>query len=156
MYSSKPSVRDRTCWNVSQKKKKKKSPSLSYSRSDAHSLHLLESLLLELGNSPMQNTMHLHKQTSYQSQFLHLPTSTRFGGVKSIDWPTLYRCETRPALKRDKKKKKKWFDCHQGQTRNECFILLSSITRLKPLKNLHTMNYWQVSLFNRYSVLSWL
>ena len=33
----------------------------------------------------MQNTMHLHRQASYQLQFPCLPLSTRFRGVKSTD-----------------------------------------------------------------------
>ena len=79
------------CSNVS--RNKKKIPFLSYYRSDSHSLHLLEclfpslipALYIELSNSPMQNTMHLHRQASYQSEFPHLPNSTHFGGIKSTD-----------------------------------------------------------------------
>ena len=40
---------------------------------------------IELDNSPMQNTTHLDRQASYQSQFPRLPTFTRFGSVKSTD-----------------------------------------------------------------------
>ena len=65
--------------------KTKKIPSLSYCHNNTHSLHLSEclspslipALYIELGN--------LHRQTSYQSQFPCLPTSIRFGGVKSTD-----------------------------------------------------------------------
>ena len=71
----------------------KKIPSLSYCRSDAPSLHLSEclspslirALYIDLGNMRSQNTTHLHRQASYQSQFLYLATSTHFGGVKSTD-----------------------------------------------------------------------
>ena len=41
------------------------------------------SLSIELGNSPMQNTSHLHRQASYQSQFPCL--SICFGGVKTTN-----------------------------------------------------------------------
>ena len=72
----------------------KKIPSLSYCRNDTQSLHLSEclspslipALYIELSNSPMKNTMHLHRQANYQSQFLCLPTSTGFGDIKSTDW----------------------------------------------------------------------
>ena len=73
--------------------RKLKIPSLFYCCSDAHILNLLEclcprlilALYIELGNSPMQNTMHLPRQDSYQSQFPCLPNSTHFVGVKSTD-----------------------------------------------------------------------
>ena len=74
-------------------------PSLSYCHSDAHSLHLSEclspSLFIELRNSPMQNTMHLHRQASYQSEFPCLPTSTRLWECQ-VNRPTHY---TPPDLK---------------------------------------------------------
>ena len=79
--------------------KQKNIPSLSYCRSNTHSLHLSEcmspslipALYIEFGNSPLQNTTHLHRQPSYQSQFPRPPTSTRFGGATSTD-----RLNTRP------------------------------------------------------------
>ena len=46
---------------------------------------LIPTLYIELSNSPMQNTMHLHRLASYQSQFPCLPTFTHFEGVKSTN-----------------------------------------------------------------------
>ena len=71
---------------------KQKKSCLSLTAMVMRSLHLLKclspslipALYIEFGNSPMQNTTHLHRQASYQSQFPCLPTMlARFGGVKS-------------------------------------------------------------------------
>ena len=75
------------CWNVSWNKKSCLSPTTLVT----HSLHLskglspslISALYIELGNSSVQNTSYLHRQACYPSQFLHLPTSTCFEGVKS-------------------------------------------------------------------------
>ena len=77
------------CVGMCHETKKKKSH-LSYCRSNVQSQHLLEylsptlipALYTVLGNSPKQNTTHLHRQASYQSQFLCLSTSTCLEGVK--------------------------------------------------------------------------
>ena len=76
------------CWNVSRNKKILVSLLLPkwYALSTRLGMSpLIPALYIELGNSPMQNTTHLHRQASYQPQFPHLPTSTRFGDVKSTD-----------------------------------------------------------------------